>query len=67
MIAADLRLALSQLTAERFEATDLGLAQNEIYIAELDDEIAEVRHAYVIAAVTEIASLRAQLTGVAAG
>jgi hypothetical protein len=67
MIAADLRLALSQLTAERFEATDLGLAQNEVYMAELDDEIAELRHAYVIAAVTEIASLRAQLTGVAAG
>ena len=67
MIAADLRALHQQLTAERLEAAELGLTDNEIYMAELDDEIEEVRRAYVIAAVTEIASLRGQLTGVAAG
>ena len=67
MITADLRTLLHQLTAERLEAAELGLAGNEMYRAELEDEIDEVRRAYVIAAVTEIASLRGQLTGVAAG
>jgi hypothetical protein len=67
MNAAALRTALSQLTAERFEAAELGLASNEIYMAELEDEIAEVRHAYVIAAVTELATLRGQLTGAEVG
>jgi hypothetical protein len=37
----------------------LGLA----YMADLDEEIAVTRSAYVGAAVTEIASLRAQLSG----
>jgi hypothetical protein len=67
MPAADLRALLHQLSAERFEAVELGLHANEVYMAELDEEIAEARHAYVLAAVTEIASLRAQLTGVAGG
>jgi hypothetical protein len=67
MNAADLRTALAQLTSERFEAAELGLDTNEMYMAELDDEIAEIRHAYVIAAVTEMATLRAQLTGAEVG
>jgi hypothetical protein len=67
MPAADLRALLHQLSAERFEALELGLDANETYMAELEDEIAEARHAYVVAAVTEIASLRAQLTDVAGG
>jgi hypothetical protein len=33
------------------------------YMADLDDEIAEVSDAYVGAAVTEIATLRAELFG----
>lgn len=65
MNPADLRALLTQLTAERLDAAELGLADNAIYMAELEDEIAEARRAYVIAAVTEIASLRGQLTGVA--
>jgi uncharacterized coiled-coil protein SlyX len=65
--AADLRTVLYQLTAERLDALELGLARNEMYMAELNEEIAEARHAYMIAAVTELATLRAQLTGAAVG
>ena len=67
MTAADLRIVLYQLTAERLDALELGLANNEMYMAELAEEIAEARHAYVIAAVTEVATLRAQLTGAVVG
>jgi|1186.fasta_scaffold58042_2 hypothetical protein len=66
-VAADLRVVLYQLTAERLDAVELGLATNEMYIAELNEEIAEARHAYVIAAVTELATLRGQLTGAEVG
>ena len=65
--AADLRVVLYQLTAERLDAAELGLADNAIYMAELDEEIAEARHAYVQAAVTELAILRSELTGAEIG
>jgi hypothetical protein len=65
--AADLRVVLYQLTAERLDAAELGLAGNAIYMAELDEEIAEARDAYVMAAVTELATLRGQLTGAEVG
>jgi hypothetical protein len=67
MTAADLRTRLTQLTAERLDAVEGGLEDNAVYMDTLDDEIAAVRRAYTIVAVTEIASLRGQLTGVAAG
>ena len=65
--AADLRVVLYQLTAERLDAAELGLADNAIYMAELDEEIAEARDAYTMAAVTELATLRGQLTGAEVG
>ena len=67
MTAAELRTRLTQLTAERLDAAEGGLEDNAVYIDALEDEIAAVRRAYTIVAVTEIASLRGQLTGVAAG
>jgi DNA-binding transcriptional regulator YbjK len=67
MNPADLRTHLTMLTAERLDAAELGLAGNTIYMAELDEEIAEATHAYTLAAVTELATLRSQLTGAEVG
>lgn len=54
---------LQELQAERALASIEGLASNAAYMADLDEEIAATRSAYVGAAVTEIASLRAELSG----
>ena len=54
---------LRHLQAERALALIEGLESNSAYMADLDDEIATTRHAYVGAAVTQIATLRAQLSG----
>ncbi|HVL31557.1 MAG TPA: hypothetical protein VM299_04925 [Solirubrobacteraceae bacterium] len=59
--AAGLRERLELLERERASATLTGLAHNGVYLADLSNEIAAVRSAYVGAAVTEIASLRAAL------
>jgi hypothetical protein len=55
------------LLAERAEACATGLAEVRLYMADLEREIAECRHAYVTTAVTEIASLRGELSGRPAG
>jgi hypothetical protein len=44
-----------------------GLDGNATFMSDLDDELAAVREAYVGAAVTEIATLRAELSGPQAG
>jgi len=67
MSAVELRSQLGRLTAERLEAREAGLAGNATFMAELERDIAGARSAYVGAAVTEIASLRAQLSGPLAG
>ena len=54
---------LQQLHAERTLASIEGLSSDSAYMADLDEEIAVRRSAYVGAAVTEIASLRRQLSG----
>lgn len=61
--AADLRDYLTQLQAERALASLEGLDRNPVYAADLDDALAEAQNAYVLAAVTEIATLRAELFG----
>ena len=63
MFAAEIHSQLKELQAERALASVEGLANNSAYMADLDQDIAEVRDAYVGAAVTEIATLRAQLSG----
>jgi len=65
--AADFRQQLLALQRERALAHEYGLSFDPMYMADLDGEIAETRAAYVGAAVTEIASLRAALTGPLAG
>ena len=61
--AVELREHLRLLYVERALAEVEGLASNRAYMEDLEDEIAADRHAYVGTAVTEIASLRAALSG----
>jgi len=61
-MAADLKDHLRSLQAERALAALEGLGGNAAYVSDLDDDLAAAQHAYVGAAVTEIASLRAQLS-----
>jgi hypothetical protein len=61
--ATDIRLQLGRLVAERHDAIDAGLGNDEAYMADLETDLAHTRAAYVGQAVTEIASLRAQLSG----
>jgi|Tabmets5t2r1_1033131.scaffolds.fasta_scaffold23945_2 hypothetical protein len=63
MSAIEIQDHLQQLQAERALALIEGLEDNAAYMADLEDEIAAARSAYVGAAVTEIASLRAELSG----
>jgi hypothetical protein len=58
---ADARSRLLRLQAERLEAADAGLDPASRYLQHLDAAVADARTAYVTAAVTEIASLRAAL------
>jgi hypothetical protein len=61
MVTADLQQHLQSLLAERALALIEGLGGVPAYLADVDAEIAATRHAYVGAAVTEIALLRAAL------
>ena len=61
--AAVLRERLELLERERVLAEADTLAANGLFMADLHAEIAATRAAYVGAAVTEIASLRASLSG----
>jgi hypothetical protein len=63
MTAADARLELQRLVAQRLDATESGLGANELYMTELETDIEVSRAAYVGLAVTEIATLRAELSG----
>ena len=70
MLAIEMHIRLKELQAERMLASSAGLAADTAYMAymaDLDDEIAEVSDAYVGAAVTEIATLRAELFGLQMG
>jgi hypothetical protein len=61
-----LELARTQLATLREElaaAIAAGLADNSAYRADLQEEMVNAETAYVAAAVSEIASFRAQLSG----
>jgi len=59
--ATDLREHLEILLAERELARVEGLAGNDLYMQDLDEDITAFRAAYVGTAVTEIATLRGEL------
>jgi hypothetical protein len=63
MSSHDMRRELERLMAERDAANRAGLSDDGVYMTELDDELAAARDAYVGLAVTEIASLRGELSG----
>ena len=63
MSATEIQGRLSALEAERMLASLHGLTNDPAYMADLTEEITAARHAYTGAAVTEIASLRAELSG----
>ncbi|HEX8102856.1 MAG TPA: hypothetical protein VF533_09600 [Solirubrobacteraceae bacterium] len=58
-----LRQRLDELAAERALAGLEGLGSNQPYLADLEGEIAFAQKAYVGAAVTQIATLRGELSG----
>jgi hypothetical protein len=61
--ATQLRRHLESLLAERALAHVEGLADNELCLHDLDEDIAAFRNAYIGTAVTEIATLRGELGG----
>ena len=61
--AVDLHARLELLYLERALAAIEGLAADRAYMADLDDEITATRNAYTGAAITEIATFRAELSG----
>ena len=63
MSAIEMQILLQDLEAERALASIQGLGADAAYMADLHDEIEETRHAYIGAAATEIATLRAELSG----
>ena len=63
MTAAELHTQLRELQAERALAETTGVAGIDAYMADLERDIARSHAAFVGAAVTEIASLRGQLSG----
>jgi hypothetical protein len=63
MTAAEVRSHLARLDAERGLALETGVADVPSYMADLDEEIAYCRELYVVSSVTEIATLRAELSG----
>jgi hypothetical protein len=63
MSVVEIHTHLRELRAERALAELDGFGTASTYMAALDDEIAAAEAAYVRAAVTEIASLRGELSG----
>jgi hypothetical protein len=61
--ASDARADLYRLVAQRLDAADVSLDANALYMSELENEIEVSRAAYIGLAVTEIATLRAELSG----
>jgi hypothetical protein len=62
MSATELQHQLQSLQAERSLASLEGLGGDRSYMADLMEEIEATRHAYIGAAVTEIATLRGELS-----
>ena len=63
MTTHELRTHLLTLSAERAAASLVGLDRHDAYVEDLQAEIDATHNAFVGAAVTEIASFRASLSG----
>jgi hypothetical protein len=62
LTATAVKRHLQLLHEERLLAIEIGLAADGAYMADLEEEISACRAAFVGAAVTEIATLRAALS-----
>jgi hypothetical protein len=67
LTATEAKHQLDLLHEERQLAIETGLAADGAYMADLEDEILACRAAFVGAAVTEIASMRASFSGTLQG
>jgi hypothetical protein len=67
MFATEIHTHLQDLFVERALAALEGLDHDALYMADLEEEIMAANEAYIGAAVTEIALLRADLSGPLAG
>jgi hypothetical protein len=67
MTAVEVRDHLARLEAERALAVHTGVMEIDSYRADLDEDIELCRELYITAAVTEIATLRAELFGAEVG
>jgi hypothetical protein len=67
MNSGEIRAQLDRLNLERLEAETVGLASNQAYMRDLEQEISHCRAALVGARVTEIAVARAELQGALVG
>ncbi|HZO07152.1 MAG TPA: hypothetical protein VFB52_12255 [Solirubrobacterales bacterium] len=65
--ATEARDHVAELEAERALAEVTGVAEIHSYISDLEEELGIWRELYVITAVTEIATLRGELSGVLVG
>ena len=63
MSSTEIRVHLLDLALERLTAERMGLASDRHYMADLEEEIAAYRAAYVGASITELAVLRGELFG----
>lgn len=63
LTAPFVRNQLLELECERALALDTGVAEIDAYLSDLRQEIAIWRELYVLSAVTEIATLRAEVDG----
>jgi hypothetical protein len=62
-ITLHLKEELRELLVERAAASLAGLDANSMYLSDLETDLLAAREAYVGSAVSEIASLRAELSG----
>jgi hypothetical protein len=67
MTTLQLQEHLQSLSAERYAAALVGLDRDDLYLRDLQEEIEATHSAYVGAAVTEIATFRAELSGALQG
>jgi hypothetical protein len=67
MYSTDAKARLIRLQAERMMALEAGAEEPSPYMTRLSEAIADARQEYTLSAVTEIAALRSEITGLALG
>lgn len=67
MHSTDAKARLIRLQAERMAALEAGAQEPSPYMTRLSDAIEDARVEYTMSALTEIAALRSELTGLTLG